>query len=82
MSFSFPGPKQDVLIIKLDREIKTVASIQPRISFFYADVDIKMGDVVRVLVSGEEKRVAEVNLIYGMGDKVHHKEVKLASTNG
>lgn len=77
MSSSFVGPKQDVLIIKLDREIKTKANIQPRISFFGSDVDLKVGDIVKVLSSKEEKRVAEVNLIYGRGNKVHHKEVKL-----
>lgn len=73
------GPKQDVLIIKLDREIKAKGSIQPRISFFNADADIKVGDIVKVLSSGEERTVTEVNLIYGLGNKVHHKEVKLVS---
>lgn len=67
------------MIVKLDREIKTKANIQPRISFFDADVDLKVGDIVRVLASGEEKRVTEVNLIYGRGNKVHHKEVRLVS---
>jgi len=74
------GPKQDVLIIKLERGIKTKANIQPRISFFNGDVDIKKGDIVRMLVSGEEKSVAKVNLIYGQGNKVHHKKIKLYET--
>lgn len=79
MPSSFIGPKQDVVIIKLDREIKTKANIQPRISFFDADADLKVGDIIKVLSSGEEKKVTEVNLIYGRGNKVHHKEVKLVS---
>lgn len=79
MSSSFVGPKQDVVIIKLDREIKTKAGIQPRISFFSPDVDLKVGDIVKVLSSGEERTVTEVNLIYGRGNKVHHKEVKLVN---
>ncbi|MBA7638291.1 hypothetical protein ES703_45944 [subsurface metagenome] len=75
--------QQDVLVIRykgtnLQQQIKTKANIQPRKSFFGPDVDIQKGDVVRVLVSGEERKVADVNFIY-KGNTVHHKEVRLVS---
>ncbi len=71
----------DVLILKKDgqHKIEAKANIQSRVSFFDANADIEVGDIVKVLVSGEEREVAEVNFIYDRAGAVHHKEVKLVS---